>query len=57
MEKLKEVKDLLVIILTIIYNLTIVVGCSYVVFGLGFSGWWFLLAIMLKASYKRSDNE
>lgn len=29
------------------WNLFIILGCAYVVFGLGHSGWWFLLAVML----------
>lgn len=30
-----------------IYNAAIIIGTGYVVFELGYSGWWFLLAIIL----------
>jgi len=32
-----------------LYNLAIIFGTAYLVFGLGHSGWWFLLAIILLA--------
>lgn len=37
-----------------IYNLAILGGTSYFVFGLGHSGWWFLLALMLMAGSSKT---
>lgn len=39
--------DYKTLLIYFIYCLIILGGCSYIVFGLGFSGWWFLLAILL----------
>jgi hypothetical protein len=47
--------EVVMVILTILYNLSILLGCGYVVFGLGYSGWWFLLAICCLASFKRDE--
>lgn len=43
------------ILLLAIYNLTILAGCSYIVFGLGHSGWWFLLALACMGTSKKDD--
>lgn len=40
------------IVFGLLYNLILLVGTAYVVFGLGFSGWWFLLALVLMVSIK-----
>lgn len=40
----------------VLWESMVIGGCAYVVFGLGYSGWWFLLALMLSASaYKPKD--
>lgn len=36
-----------VLFLTILYNVVILAGTSYLVFWRNASGWWFLLAILL----------
>lgn len=36
----------------LLYNILLIVGTAYIVFGLGFSGWWFLLTIILMATVK-----
>lgn len=33
--------------LNVAYRLAVLGTCAYVVFGLGYSGWWFLLALLL----------
>lgn len=33
----------------LIWDVVLIVGCAYVVFGLKQSGWWFLLALLLLA--------
>jgi len=38
-------RDVLIVFLVILYNLTIIGATGYVVFGLGYSGWWFLLTL------------
>lgn len=38
------------LIYIILWKGLIIGGCSYIVFGLGRSGWWFLLAVMLSAA-------
>jgi len=45
-----------------IYVLIVLGACGYVVFGLGHSGWWFLLALVLieispKTNKKERDEE
>lgn len=37
-------------IMVILYNALLIGACGYVVFGLGHSGWWFLLAAVLTMS-------
>lgn len=44
----------LAILCGMIYNVVVVVGTAYIVFGLGHSGWWWLLAAGLLASVKTS---
>lgn len=39
-------------LIVILYNLAVLGGCGYVVFGLGHSGRWFALAVILLASGK-----
>ena len=37
----------------LMYEALVIGGCGYVVFGLGRSGWWFLLALLMSAgAYK-----
>lgn len=50
-------KDVIIVTLTILYNLSILFGCGYIVFGLGFSGWWFALAVCCLGSFIKRDNE
>lgn len=33
--------------MSFLWNAVIVVGAAYIVFGLGYSGWWWLLALAL----------
>ena len=41
------------LIYIIIYESLVLGGCGYVVFGLGYSGWWFVLAVVLSGeAYK-----
>lgn len=40
-----------------LWNLIIITGTSYVVFGLGQSGWWFLLAVCLLATFGDDDDD
>lgn len=35
------------VVLRMLWPFFVVGGCGYAVFGLGYSGWWFLLAVML----------
>jgi hypothetical protein len=42
-------------IMLFLWNGLIIGGCSFIVFGLGHSGWWFLLSLILLA--KRSDED
>jgi hypothetical protein len=32
-----------------LWMFTVLIGTSYIVFWLGYSGWWFLLAVLLMA--------
>lgn len=42
----------------LIWNLAVLFGTGYVVFGLGHSGWWFVLAVFLFTSGdSKGDNE
>jgi len=36
-------------------NIAILGGCGYVVFGLGYSGWWFALAVLCLSSPKQVE--
>jgi hypothetical protein len=46
----------MITIAVLFYNLIIICGTAYLVFERGFSGWWFLLAIVLCASGKLSNT-
>ncbi|MDO8641457.1 MAG: hypothetical protein Q7R33_07960 [Nitrosarchaeum sp.] len=37
------------LIYSILYECLVLGGCGYVVFGLHYSGWWFVLAVILSA--------
>ena len=41
----------------LIWGLIVLIGCSYVVFVLGHSGWWFCLALFLLAWDSCENNE
>lgn len=43
--------------MTLAYNAAIIGGCAYLVFWRGHSGWWFLLAMLLMASFKTGKDE
>lgn len=45
-----------VAVAVLIYNLTILIGTVYLVGWQGWSGWWFLLAALLLASFKSDDK-
>jgi hypothetical protein len=36
----------------LLYGVAVIFGCAYVVFWRGFSGWWFVLAILLAGSFR-----
>lgn len=36
--------NVVLVICVVLYNLAVIGGCAYVVFGLGYSGWWFVVA-------------
>lgn len=38
-------------LLKTIWNVYVLTGTYYIVFCLGYSGWWFLLALVLLANY------
>ena len=38
------------LIYIILYETLIIGGCGYVVFGLGHSGWWFVLAVLFSGA-------
>lgn len=41
------------LIYIVLYEALVIGGCAYVVFFLGYSGWWFLLALLFSAgAYK-----
>ena len=46
-----------VAVAVLIYNLTILIGTVYLVGWQGWSGWWFLLAALLLASFKSDDKD
>jgi hypothetical protein len=46
----------LAIIISAIYNLCIIAGCTWMVAVENWSGWWYLLAIGLMTSVKDTGN-
>lgn len=39
----------------IVYECLVIGGCAYIVFWKGYSGWWFVLAVLMSAgAYKPS---
>jgi hypothetical protein len=50
-------KDLLAILLVMLYNLTILGGTTYLIAYLDWSPWWYLLAVLLLVSGKLKDKE
>ena len=44
-------------LVTGVYNLAVVAGCAYVVFGLGHSGWWFVVAAIFLCSSGRRNTD
>ena len=49
--------NFLISLITIIANLMIIFGTGYVVFILGFCGWWFLLSVILLFGIKESKGK
>lgn len=49
-------KTVLSALLVFLYNADILAATGWVVFIKGHSGWWFLVAIMLLASFKSTDD-
>jgi hypothetical protein len=48
----------IVVLLVLLYNAVILGFTAYVVFWMGHSGWWFLLAVLLLHSFKsKSEKE
>lgn len=43
--------------LLLAYRLLVIGGCAYAVFGLGHSGWWFLLAILIAMGADIEDGK
>ena len=43
----KETKDIIVLLVVLVWWTLVMVGTGYVVFVLGRSGWWFLLALII----------
>ncbi|MGY3607646.1 MULTISPECIES: hypothetical protein [unclassified Bradyrhizobium] len=44
---MKAMAAAVLVLALLLWNGVIVLGTAYIVFGLGFSGWWWLLAIVL----------
>ena len=44
--------DFMVVLVCVIYNLSILAGTAYLVAERGWSGWWFLLAVLILANAK-----
>lgn len=40
-----------------IWNFVLLIGCGYVVFGLGRSPWWFLLVLVFLCSSGKASEE
>lgn len=47
MSKPESVAAAIIVLALLVWNGAIVVGTAYIVFGLGYSGWWWLLAVIL----------
>ncbi|EKS37770.1 hypothetical protein [Afipia clevelandensis] len=45
------------VILRFAWVFTVLIGTSYVVFWLGYSGWWFLLAVLLMGTGGGDENK
>ncbi|MET4187636.1 hypothetical protein ABIB86_000415 [Bradyrhizobium sp. JR1.7] len=43
----KAIATVAIILVLVAWNGTILVGTAYIVFVLGYSGWWWLLAVVL----------
>lgn len=44
------------IIYLLAWNGSILIGTAYIVFGLGYSGWWWALAVLLMAGGSEKAN-
>jgi hypothetical protein len=44
-------------IAVLLYNLTLVAGTAYLVALHGWSGWWFLLTLLLMMNYNKNDEK
>jgi len=47
----------LVLSAMVAWNFTILLGTSYIVFWLGYSGWWFLLALVLMVYVRHTQDK
>lgn len=43
----KEWAAVMALLVLLIWNGALIVGTAYIVFGLGYSGWWWLLTLIL----------
>jgi hypothetical protein len=44
------------LLLILLYNITLIAATGYLVFWKGYSGWWFLLTLVLIASTKCDEQ-
>lgn len=56
-KQVKEWASVLVVLTVVFWNLTILGVTAYVVFWMGHSGWWFLLAVFLLWTTKSSEDK
>ena len=47
--------DFMVILVAVLYNLSILAGTAYLVAERGWSGWWFLFALIILANAKTGN--
>lgn len=47
----------LIVGMIILWRIFLIGGTSYIVFWKGYSGWWFVLAIMLSINWEEMRNE
>jgi len=49
-------KDIVFLIYCILFETLVLGGCGYVVFVMGYSGWWFVLAIAISTCQMKRHN-